>query len=91
MPYQPAGGTWEADTSGFVQSGSSMAPLKTMKRMTAALTLVLAAGLALAGIGRAEQKQLSIGTGDPAGVYFPLGGAVASVLAKALPNLHATV
>jgi TRAP transporter TAXI family solute receptor len=76
---------------GFVQSGSNVAPLKTMKKTMAALALALAAGLALAGIGRAEQKQLSIGTGDPGGVYFPLGGAVASVLAKALPDLHATV
>jgi uncharacterized protein len=76
---------------GFVQSGSNMAPLKTMKKTMAALALALAGGLALAGIGQAEQKQLSIGTGDPGGVYFPLGGAVASVLAKALPDLHATV
>ncbi len=68
-----------------------MAPLTTMKGMMAALALALAAGLALAGIGQAEQKQLSIGTGDPGGVYFPLGGAVANVLAKALPDLHATV
>ena len=45
----------------------------------------------MAGAVQAQQKQLAIGTGDPGGVYFPLGGAVASVLAKALPNLHATV
>jgi TRAP transporter TAXI family solute receptor len=68
-----------------------MAPVKTMKKRAAALALTFLAGLALAGIVQAEQKQLSIGTGDPGGVYFPLGGAVASVLAKALPGLHATV
>ncbi|HKU07980.1 MAG TPA: TAXI family TRAP transporter solute-binding subunit [Bradyrhizobium sp.] len=68
-----------------------MAAVKTMKKTAAALGLALCAGLALVGIVRAEQKQLSIGTGDPGGVYFPLGGAVASVLAKALPDLHATV
>jgi TRAP transporter TAXI family solute receptor len=68
-----------------------MAPVKTMKKTAAVLALALSAGLALAGAGKAEQKQLSIGTGDPGGVYFPLGGAVASVLAKALPNVHATV
>ena len=62
-----------------------------MKRTAAALALALAAGLALAGIGEAQQRQLSIGTGDPGGVYFPLGGAVAGVLAKALPDLHASV
>ncbi|WP_291609191.1 TAXI family TRAP transporter solute-binding subunit [Bradyrhizobium sp.] len=70
-----------------------MASAKTMKKAAAALALALSAGVALAGIVQAEQKQkqLSIGTGDPSGVYFPLGGAVANVLAKALPNLHATV
>ncbi|HXI05734.1 MAG: TAXI family TRAP transporter solute-binding subunit [Bradyrhizobium sp.] len=62
-----------------------------MKRTAAALALALVAGLALAGIGEAQQRQLSIGTGDPGGVYFPLGGAVAGVLAKALPDLHASV
>ena len=68
-----------------------MAPLKTMKETATVLALALFAGLAFAGLVEAEQKQLSIGTGDPGGVYFPLGGAVASVLAKALPDLHATV
>lgn len=68
-----------------------MAPMKTMKKTVVALALALLAGLSLAGIVQAEQKQLSIGTGDPGGVYFPLGGAVASVLAKALPGLHTTV
>ena len=68
-----------------------MAPVKTMMKTAAALALALSAGLVLAGIVQAEQKQLSIGTGDPGGVYFPLGGAVAGVLGKALPDLHATV
>ena len=68
-----------------------MAPMKTMKKTVVALALALLAGLALAEIVQAEQKQLSIGTGDPGGVYYPLGGAVANVLAKALPGLHATV
>jgi uncharacterized protein len=68
-----------------------MAPGKTMKKTMAALALSFFAALALASAVEAQQKQLAIGTGDPGGVYFPLGGAVASVLAKALPNLHATV
>ena len=65
--------------------------MSSAKNKAAAVALALCAGLALAGIVRAEQKQLSIGTGDPGGVYFPLGGAVASVLAKALPDMHPTV
>jgi TRAP transporter TAXI family solute receptor len=68
-----------------------MAPVTTTKKIAATLGLAVCAGLALAGIVEAQQKQLAIGTGDPGGVYFPLGGAVASVLAKALPELHATV
>src|SRR5204862_1908643 len=67
------------------------APAKPLKKIATVLALRVVTGLALAGIVQAEQKQLSIGTGDPGGVYFPLGGAIASVLAKALPDLHATV
>ncbi len=62
-----------------------------MKKVAATLALSFFAGLALASAVQAQLKQLAIGTGDPGGVYFPLGGAVAGVLAKALPNLHATV
>jgi uncharacterized protein len=83
----------DADThrTQAVWKQANMAATKTMKKTAAVLVLALSAGLALAGIVQAEQKQLSIGTGDPGGVYFPLGGAVASVLAKAVPDLHTTV
>ena len=63
--------------------------MATMKKTVAALTIALSLGAAEHALS--QQKQLAIGTGDPGGVYFPLGGAVASVLAKALPGLHATV
>ena len=33
---------------------------------------------------------MSIGTGGTGGVYYPLGGAIANVLSKALPNVQAT-
>jgi TRAP transporter TAXI family solute receptor len=55
-----------------------------------ALTVVAAAGLAFAGIVHAQQKTMSIGTGGTGGVYYPLGGAIANVLSKNLPNLQAT-
>ena len=46
---------------------------------------------ALAGDpAEAQQKTLSIGTGGTGGVYYPLGGAIANVLSKALPNVQAT-
>ena len=61
------------------------------RRIKAAAILAVTLSAGLAGIAYAQQKTMSIGTGGTGGVYFPLGGAVASVLAKALPDLHATV
>src|SRR3982074_3506004 len=60
-----------------------------MKRTAAGLAVTFSAGLALAGIVHAQQKTMSIGTGGTGGVYYPLGGAVANVLSKALPNVTA--
>ncbi len=62
----------------------------TIKRTAAVLAVTLSAGLALAGIVHAQQKTMSIGTGGTGGVYYPLGGAVANVLSKNLPNVQAT-
>src|SRR6187402_2205073 len=59
-----------------------------MRKTTAALAMTLA--LALAGAAYAQQKTMSIGTGGTGGVYYPLGGAVANVLSKNLPNVQAT-
>src|SRR6478672_6784991 len=59
-----------------------------MKKTTAMLAMTL--GLAIAGAAYAQQKTMSIGTGGTGGVYYPLGGAVANVLSKSLPNVQAT-
>src|SRR4029078_3898487 len=59
-----------------------------MKKTTAILAMTL--GLAVAGAAYAQQKTMSIGTGGTGGVYYPLGGAVANVLSKSLPNMQAT-
>src|ERR1700716_3514529 len=64
--------------------------MTTMKRTAAVLAVTFSAGLALAGIVHAQQKTMSIGTGGTGGVYYPLGGAVANVLSKNLPNVQAT-
>src|SRR2546423_13351482 len=64
--------------------------MTTMKRTAAVLAVAFLAGLAFAGIVHAQQKTMSIGTGGTGGVYYPLGGAVANVLSKALPNVQAT-
>jgi len=63
--------------------------LKGLKKTTAMLAITLTA-LAVAGIVHAQQKTMSIGTGGTGGVYYPLGGAVANVLSKNLPNVQAT-
>jgi TRAP transporter TAXI family solute receptor len=54
------------------------------------LAMTICAGLACAGAAHAQQKTMSIGTGGTGGVYYPLGGAVANVLSKNLPNVQAT-
>src|SRR6267142_2356524 len=44
----------------------------------------------LTGIVVAQQKAISIATGGTGGVYYPLGGGLANVLSKTIPNLQAT-
>ncbi|QUS41799.1 TAXI family TRAP transporter solute-binding subunit [Tardiphaga alba] len=61
---------------------------KRFKKTTIAAAVIATAGLAGAAI--AQQKTIAIGTGGTGGVYYPLGGAVANVLSKALPNTQAT-
>ena len=52
----------------------------------------LAASLAIGAAGGAAQpaKQLSIATGGTGGVYYPLGGGFASILAREMPGVTAT-
>jgi TRAP transporter TAXI family solute receptor len=61
-----------------------------MKRFSAALVAVIAAfGLATAG-AQDKKNRISISTGGTGGVYYPLGGGLASVLSKYVPGLDAT-
>src|ERR1700709_1630610 len=62
----------------------------TRRTTTTAAFLAVALSVSLAGIAYAQQKVMSIGTGGTGGVYYPLGGAVANVLSKSLPNMQAT-
>ena len=50
------------------------------------LALGLGAGQAVAQTG----QQISIVTGGTGGVYYPLGGGLANILSKTLPNMQAT-
>lgn len=61
---------------------------KRFRKTSIAVAIIATAGLAGAAI--AQQKTMAIGTGGTGGVYYPLGGAVANVLSKALPNTQAT-
>ncbi|MBI2317644.1 MAG: TAXI family TRAP transporter solute-binding subunit, partial [Betaproteobacteria bacterium] len=50
-----------------------------------------AAALAAASAVSAQERiNISIGTGGTGGVYYPLGGGIASVLSKYVPGLQAT-
>ena len=77
------------DRSQQLESGSD-AMMTRMKKTAAVLAVTFSAGIALAGIVHAQQKTMSIGTGGTGGVYYPLGGAIANVLSKNLPNVQAT-
>ena len=42
-----------------------------------------------AGVWAQTQQRISIATGGMGGVYFPLGGAIAAVISKYIPNVEA--
>lgn len=53
--------------------------------------LMLAAGVLFASAGLAQNKvNIFIATGPTTGVYYPMGGGMADVLTKFVPNLNAT-
>jgi TRAP transporter TAXI family solute receptor len=65
-----------------------------LKKMMAAGLVAVMAAVAFTGCGgddKAAQKQfLNIGTGGTAGTYYPLGGAMAEILNKAIPGMNAS-
>ena len=54
------------------------------------LLLALFALCAFTGITQAQQIRLSISTGGTGGVWYPMGGAMANVLSKSMPDTTAT-
>ena len=58
---------------------------RTIKALFAAVAVVMA-GPGVAG----EAINLSIATGGPGGVYYPLGGGIGNVLSKVVPGMQAT-
>ncbi|MFL9824998.1 TAXI family TRAP transporter solute-binding subunit [Rhodoplanes sp. SY1] len=63
-----------------------------IRRLTLRRAVAGAAALALvaAGTAVAQQKTIAIGTGGTGGVYYPMGGGLAAVLSKTLPDVQAT-
>jgi TRAP transporter TAXI family solute receptor len=48
------------------------------------------AAMVLAGGVAAQQRSIAIATGGTGGVYYPLGGGLANILSKSLPNTQAS-
>jgi TRAP transporter TAXI family solute receptor len=62
-----------------------------MKRIAAALVAAITAlGVATAVEAQERKTRISIGTGGTGGVYYPLGGGLASILSKSVPGVEAT-
>lgn len=55
------------------------------------IALAVSAMLAFAAGGaQAQQRTIAIGTGGTGGVYYPIGGGLANLLSKNMPNVQAT-
>jgi TRAP transporter TAXI family solute receptor len=59
-----------------------------MRRILLGMALVAGALAALSAT--AQTKNIFVATGPTTGVYYPIGGAIADVLTKNIPNLNAT-
>jgi TRAP transporter TAXI family solute receptor len=61
-----------------------------MNRKIKLVLMALAAAALAVGAAKAQQRTIAIGTGGTGGVYYPIGGALANLLSKNLPNTQAT-
>jgi hypothetical protein len=59
-------------------------------RKAITILLIVTAGLLLFTGAAVKITFLSIGTGSTGGTYYPLGGAMAEIINKAVPNVNAT-
>ena len=61
------------------------------KRFSFSLSVIIAAlALLPAAVGAQVKTRLSIATGGTGGVYYPLGGGMAALISKNIPNTEAT-
>lgn len=61
-----------------------------MHRLLRQSIIAFSAAFLAAGPALAQQHRISIATGGTGGVYYPMGGAIASVLTKSIPGMEAT-
>ena len=62
-----------------------------MKRgFTVVLAAIAAAAFAFGTANAQQQRTIAISTGGTGGVYYPIGGALANLLSKNMPNMQAT-
>lgn len=62
-----------------------------MKKFLLGIIAVLSLSMLLIGCGGSDKKQfLNIATGGTAGTYYPIGGAIAEILNKDVPNVNAS-
>jgi TRAP transporter TAXI family solute receptor len=61
-----------------------------MKFTGFAIAAIAAGAMVAAGAATAQQLTIAIATGGTGGVYYPLGGGMANVLTKHVPNVAAT-
>ncbi|MEO5691819.1 MAG: TAXI family TRAP transporter solute-binding subunit [Usitatibacter sp.] len=61
-----------------------------MKRITLALSALVAAFGLVTADAQQGKTRISIGTGGTGGVYYPLGGGLAAILTKYVPGVDAT-
>lgn len=71
------------------QHEGSMLGRRSFLQVTAAIGATIVAGPP-ANVWAQVQKRISIATGGMGGVYFPLGGAIAAVISKYIPQVEAT-
>ena len=60
-----------------------------MRRIVIGVTFAACAFLSLPALGQGKTN-IFVATGPTTGVYYPLGGGLADVLTKFVPNLNAT-
>ncbi len=63
---------------------------KFSKLATAGMACLLAVTILAGCGGQSDKKFLNIATGGTAGTYYPIGGAMAEILNKAIPGMNAT-